>query len=887
MTSTAPRTPSLLLLALSLLLPTTARAQLYRDASAPVEERVADLLARMTLEEKFWQLYMSPGSLDDPDDRYPAGAFGLQIEVAEGEGVEEVGAAEAARLHAERINAIQRYFVEETRLGIPMIAFDEALHGLTRDGATAFPQALGLAATFDTALVGGVARAIAAETRSRGVRQALSPVVNLADDARWGRVEETYGEDPYLSAEMGVAFMRAFETAGVITTPKHFVANVGEGGRDSNAIERSERRLRERDFPPFRAAFERGRARSLMTAYNSVDGVPATQNAWLLTEIVREEWGFEGFVISDAAATGGATVLHRTEPNTPTAAAHAWRSGLDVVFQSTRAQHRPYLAAVTDGLVSEAVLDRAVGRVLRAKFELGLFEEPYADPNEAARLNASPEHRALARRAAAASAVLLTNPEGTLPLRSGIERLAVIGVDAAEVRLGGYSGPGNDPVSIVDGLRAALPAAALTYRPGPGREVTEHVVVPADALSRGGEPGLRGEYFDAIDLSGAPLVERTDASIDFRWTFNRPAPGLRTDWYSVRWTGTLTAPEGGVRRLGVEGNDGYRLWVDDALVLDRWEETSYDTRLAPVDLAPGSRHSIRLEYRETNGGARVRLVWDAGVERDRELRRTRIAEAVRAAEEAEVAVVVAGIEEGEFQDRASLALPGLQEELIRAVAGTGTPTVVVLVAGSPVTMPWLDEVDAVLLAGYGGDEAGHGVADVLTGRVSPAGRLPLTFPIAEGQLPLRYNPKPSGRADYYRDLTGLPLFPFGHGLTYTRFEYSGLEISPETIGAEGAATVSLTVRNVGPRASDEVVQLYLSDEVASVARPTSELRGFRRIHLAPGASTRVTFTLDRSDLVLLDEELREVVEPGRFRVAVGASSRDLRLRGTLVVAPPR
>jgi beta-glucosidase len=854
----------------------------YRDPNLPVDARVKDLLARMTLEEKFWQLYMSPGSLDDAAHDYSKGSFGLQISVAR-EPSQEAGssdpagrAAAVARAHAERINAIQRYFVEKTRLGIPIIPFEEALHGLAREGATMFPQAIALAATFDTALMGRVSAAIAVETRARGIRQVLSPVVNVADDVRWGRVEETYGEDPYLSAEMGRAFVEAFEKAGIIATPKHFVANVGEGGRDSYPVEHSERRLQERYFPPFEVTVREGRARSVMTAYNSVDGQPATQNRRLLSEILKGDWGFRGFVISDAAATGGATVLHMTEPNTPTAAAHAWNSGLDVVFQSTYPQHRPYLDAVQKGLVSEAVIDAAVTRVLRAKFVLGLFEQPYVDATAAVGPAGRTDPRALALEASRASMVLLRNEGHTLPLDSDVKSVAVIGPDAVEARLGGYSGPGVAPVSILDGLRQRL-GGGVTVRhvAGPGRELREYVVVPAGALK------VSGEYFDNNRLEGAPRLTRADSRIDFRWTLNSPGRGIPFDWYSVRWTGTLTAPAGGVAKLGVEGNDGYRLWVDDTLVLDNWRKQSYGAKLTNVGLKPGP-HAIKLEFFESTGIARVKLIWDAGVSGDDASKR--IQEAVDLARASQVAVVVAGVQEGEFQDRAFLKLPGRQEELIQAVAAAGKPVVVVLIGGSAITMsPWLDRVSAVVDAWYPGEQGGLAVADVLTGRHNPAGRLPVTFPITEGQLPLSYNHKPTGRGDDYVDLTGMALFPFGFGLSYTTFEYSGLRIEPASIGPTGRATIRCRVKNTGTRAGHEVVQLYLRDILGSVARPVMELKGMKRIHLEPGAEAEVSFQIGPEHLRFLDEHMKWIVEPGVTRVMVGASSEDIRLRGELVV----
>src|SRR5688572_24671984 len=592
----------------------------YKVASLPVAERVRDLLGRMTLEEKFWQLFMIPGDLDDPAHDYSKGIFGLQIR-----------SSGTARAHAVRINAIQRFFVEKTRLGIPIIPFEEAVHGLAQPGATMFPQAIGLAATWDASAMSRVADAIARETRSRGIRQVLSPVVNIADDVRWGRVEETYGEDPYLSSVMGEAFIQAFEKAGIVATPKHFVANVGEGGRDSYPIDHSERLLTERFLPPFDAAIRRAGARSIMTAYNSVDGSPATQNHRLLNGILKGTWGFTGFVISDASATGGATVLHMTERNTPTAAKHAFEAGLDVVFQSSYPQYRPYWDAVSRGLVPVAVVDAAVSRVLRAKFELGLFEQPYVASDDAEEWNGHPTHRLLARESARASIVLLKNDRRTLPLdTTRYAALAVIGADAAEARLGGYSGPGIAKMPILDGIREKAGSnAVVRYAPGPGRTTREFVVIPPDALSStlngATVPGLSAEYFDNNRLEGQPRIVRTDSRMDFRWTLNSPGRGIPFDWYSVRWTGSLTAPPSGVKRIAIEGNDGFRLYLDGRLLIDNWKKQSYGTRIEALDLKPGSSVGIRLEYFESTGNARLKLMWDAGVVDDSQ---ERIAEAV-------------------------------------------------------------------------------------------------------------------------------------------------------------------------------------------------------------------------------------------------------------------
>jgi beta-glucosidase len=853
----------------------------YRDARLPVADRVRNLLGRMTLEEKFWQLYMTPGDLSDSTHDYSHGAFGLQIPVVTLRGVP----ADIARADAQHIDSIQRFFVERTRLGIPIVPFDEAVHGLVRRGATVFPQAIGLAATWDSGLVSHVAATIASETATRGIHQVLSPVLNLARDVRWGRVEETYGEDPLLAATMGRAFIAPFEARGVAATPKHFVANVGEGGRDSYPIEWDERELEETYFPPFAAAIADAHAHSIMTAYNSVNGSPATQNRWLLTEVLKRRWGFPGFVISDAAATGGATVLHMTEPDTPTAARDAYDAGLDVVFQSAYEQYRPYWDAVRRGLVPDSVIDRAVARVLRAKFELGLFEHPYADPDSAASSAADATHLALALDAARESIVLLKNAGPVLPIRPG-STIAVIGPDAVEARLGGYSAPGERRISILDGLRAAMAGRGrVRYAAGPGRSTIEYLPVPAGALAHDSagvrRPGLRADYHDNITLAAPAQLVRVDPRIDFAWTLDGPAPGIARDWYSVRWTGRLAVPAEGVQHVGVVGNDGFRLYLDGRLVLDDWEKRSAGVRLAAVTLEPGKSYELRLEYFETTGNGRVRLVWDAGVSDDW---RGAIGRATRLARASDVAVIVTGIEEGEFRDRASLRLPGHQDELIRDVAATGTPCVVVLVGGSAVTMSsWLDRVGAVLDVWYPGEAGGRAVAEVLLGVSNPGGRLPITFPVSEGQLPLVYDHKPTGRGDDYVDLTGLALFPFGYGLSYTSFTYSDLTIAPTEIPPAGRATVRCRVKNVGSRAGDEVVQLYVKDELASVTRPVLQLAGFQRIRLAPGEEREVSFVLGSETLRMLDRDLKWVVEPGAFRVLVGASSRDLRLRGSLTV----
>ncbi|MBK7260209.1 MAG: glycoside hydrolase family 3 C-terminal domain-containing protein [Ignavibacteriae bacterium] len=859
----------------------------YKDPARSVEERVNDLLGRMTIEEKFWQLFMIPGDLSDGKQRYKNGIFGLNIrdqqrKVADTEQMLEYHDSGVAANTAAKINEIQKFFLEETRLGIPIIAFDEALHGLVRNDATAFPQAIGLAATWDTTLVGKIGAAIAREARSRGIRDLLCPVINLARDARWGRVEETFGEDPFLMSEVTAAYVRNIEDLGVVVTPKHLIANVGDGGRDSYPIDFNERTLEEVYYPPFLAAVKRGRTTSFMTSYNSLDGLPCTANPALLKDKVKKEWGFDGFIISDASAVGGLLDLHHIVSTRQGSAKAAIEGGLDVIFQTAYEHHEPLLDAFKKGMVDTAAVNDAVRRVLRAKFRLGLFEHPYVETAGATFWSGHADHRSLALQSARESIVLLKNAGALLPLNGRYRSIAVIGSDAVEARLGGYSGAGIGVVSILDGIRKrAAGAANVLYAPGCGRLDTTYVTVPSTALTTpDGKPGLKAEYFNSIDLSGAPVLTRVDREVDFGWTLFSADPKVNFDWFSVRWTGTLTSPLSGAVRFGFEGDDGYRLYMNDSLVIDRWQKRGFATTTVPVHMTKGQKYRLRLEFHEGVGNVRVRMVWDAGVASKEQA----IKDAIDAAGASDIAIVVAGVEEGEFRDRSSLALPGRQEELIRRIAATGKPVVVVIVGGSAVTMEhWLDRVGAVVDVWYPGEKGGTAVAEVLFGDYNPAGRLPITFPDVVGQAPLYYNHKPTGRGDDYMDHTGKPLFPFGYGLSYTNFSYSGLRITPEVMKADKRVVVNCTVKNTGSVTGDEVVQLYIRDVEASVARPVMELRGFRRITLKPGEWKDVRFELGFDELSMLDAHMKRIVEPGDIKIMIGASSADIRLRGFVKV----
>ncbi len=870
----------------------TVRAQtspLYKNKNLPVDMRVKDLLQQMTPEEKFWQLFMIPGDLDNADTtQYKNGLFGFQVSAGNrgdaGGQMLQYNTSEPAAALAKKINAIQRYFVEKTRLGIPIIPFDEALHGVVREGGAAFPQSIALAATWDTALMARVAGAIAKETQQRGIRQILSPVVNIASDVRWGRTEETYGEDPLLASAMGVSFVKAFESRGIITTPKHFVANVGDGGRDSYPIHSNERLLEEVYFPPFKACIDQGGSRSVMTAYNSVDGVAASSNHWLLTEKLKKQWGFSGFVISDANAVGGALVLHNTAKDYAESGVQAINGGLDVIFQTDYQHHALFIQPFLDGSIDSNRINDAVARVLKAKFELGLFENPYISET----IQTDPSHKQIARQAALESFVLLKNTRlpgqenSTLPFPSTIRRIAVIGPDAEEARLGGYSGPGNAKVSILEGLKQrAGKNIQVLYAPGCGRSSEDVAVIPPAQLRTNGSEGLQAAYFNNLTLTGEPFLKRIDKHIDFRWTLYGPAAGMDPGFYAVRWTGKLIAPVTGNHKIGLEGNDGFRLYIDNKLVVDNWGKQSYRRVMIDFALEKGRQYDLRVEFYEPRGNATIKLLWDVGAGNSWQ---EKINDAVAAAKQADIAVIAAGIIEGEFQDRALLSLPGHQEELINAVAATGKPVVVLLVGGSAITMEnWKDKVHAIGAVWYPGEEGGHAIAAILFGDYNPAGRLPITFPLHEGQLPLVYNHKPTGRGDDYNNLSGLPLFPFGFGLSYTQFEYGNLKLAKNRIGIADSTTVSFTIKNTGARDGDEVVQLYIQDILASVVRPVIELKGFQRVYLKAGETKTVSFFLTPEMLSMLDVHLNQVVEPGDFKVMVGGSSTDIRLKEVLTV----
>jgi len=844
----------------------------YKDAALPVGERVRDLLSRMTLEEKVrqmdqyrgWQL-VDKVHPDKPNAATPDAKI-LWDRVREVIGTAGIGCIHDLYATADINNRLQRYAVEETRLGIPILFASEALHGFSQPGCTIFPQAIALAGTWDPALVERVAHAVAAEARSNGVHEAFAPVLDLARDPRWGRVEETYGEDPCLAGRMAVAYVRGFQGDDVsapdriVAEPKHFAGHgQPSGGLNCAPAAFGPRELHMYHLPVFRAAFVEAGAVNAMCSYNSIDGVPCAQNQRLLTGLLRDEWHMPGFVRADLGAVARLHERHHTAAT-------------------------PEEALRRDGRMSEETLDRAVGRILRVKFLLGLFDHPYVEPERRGRVVRCEEHQRVALQAAREAVCLLKNDRGLLPLAKDIASIAVIGPGAATARLGDYCAPphGFEPVTLLDGIeRIVSPQTRVEYALGTGILPQEHEVVPQRWLRDGeGCPGLRGEYFDNPALEGDPVLVRTDPKINFNWIETRPTDRARGAAFSVRWTGTLVPGDSFEGRIGTVCSDSMRVWVDDELLLDGWGPDTSGTQSVPFVFEAGREHRLRIEYRYEESGARVRFVL---VRRygDEDIRR-----AVEAAAAAEVAVVALGDSTdtcGEGADRACLDLPGRQGDLLRAVHATGTPVVLVLQNGRPLTLAWeAEHIPAIVEAWYVGEKGGRAIAEVLFGEVNPAGRLPVSFPKSTGQLPIYYNRCPGGSRNYV-DSDSEPLFPFGCGLSYTTFAYEGLRIRPQRIGPDGEVEVSFDVANTGTRAGDEVVQLYVRDRYSSVVRPRKELKRFRRLSLDPGRRETVVFRLGPQDLKLLNEDFEWVVEPGVFDIMIGPNSAETKLAGEVEV----
>ncbi|QUL53208.1 glycoside hydrolase family 3 C-terminal domain-containing protein [Paenibacillus tritici] len=752
---------------------------LYKDSAKPVKERTEHLLGLMTPEEKVgqlvqlfgWQTYdHTEGTIELTEDfkrQIREGGIGalygtLRADPWTGVTLES---GLGARAGAEAVNTIQRYVLEHSRLGIPMLIGEECSHGHMAIGATVFPVPLLIGSTWNVDLYREMSRAVALETRAQGGAVTYSPVLDVVRDPRWGRTEECFGEDPYLIGEFAVASVEGLQgdrldsASSVGATLKHFVAyGSSEGGRNAGPAHIGKRELLEVDMYPFRKAVEAG-AVSIMPAYNEIDGVPCTTNQELLEDILRGEWGFKGMVITDCGAIDMLASGHDTADGGEDAAVQALTAGIDMEMSGV--MFGGYLLeALRSGRLDEQLVDQAAARVLELKFRLGLFEQPFADPDRAEQVIGSPEHAELARSVAAEGIVLLKN-NGILPLSKDKGTVAVIGpnADIGYNQLGDYTSPQpRDRVAtVLTGIRAKLAAEPERVRYAPGCRIK-------DSSTEGFELALQAAAeADTIVLAlgGSSARDFGEGSIDLR-------------------TGASKVTENG---------------------------------LSDMDC-------------------------------------------------------------GEGIDRMSLHLSGVQLELLKELKTLGKPVVVVYINGRPIAEPWIDEqADAILEAWYPGQEGGHAIADILFGDVNPSGRLTLSLPADVGQLPVYYLGKRS-RGARYLERDSQPLYPFGFGLSYTEFSYSGLKVEPAEIQADGTAEVTVEVENTGTRSGAEVVQLYISDRVSKVTRPAKELKGFRKIVLEPGEKQTVTFKLSAEHLSYIGQDYKPVVEPGIFRIGVGRNVTD-------------
>jgi beta-glucosidase len=788
------------------------------------------------------------------------------------------------------------------RLDIPEYEWwNEGLHGVARAGyATVFPQAIGLAATWDIDLMHQVADVISTEARAKHHEflrhnqharyQGLtywSPNINIFRDPRWGRGQETYGEDPYLTSRLGVAFVKGMQGNDphylkVAATPKHYAVHSGpEPERHASDAKVDERDLRETYLPAFRATVMEAQAASVMCAYNRTNTEPCCANDRLMMDILRKEWGFNGYVVSDCGAISDIWKGHKFAKSEAAASAMAVKVGTDLACGR---EYASLIQAVKDGLISEAEIDVSLKRLMTARFRLGMFDPPEMVPY--ARIpfseNDSPAHRALSRKAAQESIVLLKNENNTLPLKKDVKTIAVIGpnADAPEVLVGNYSGRPSKSVTPLAGIRNAVsPNTKVLYAVGSTLSGEAVIPVPASFLTlrgKGTPTGFRGEYFSNQELQGEPADVRTDQQINFDWGRYKPAPHVGENNFSVRWTGKLTPAESGTYRLGVTADDGARLYLDGQLLIDAWKSNPTKTVTKEVNLEAGRDYDVRMEYYQYNREAIAKLVWSYPHFAERQ-----IEEAVSAAKQADVAIVVLGISaalEGEEMtvstegfrggDRTDISLPKGQEALLEAVNATGKPVVLVLLNGSALAVNWAnDKVPAIVEAWYPGEEGGAALADVLFGDYNPGGRLPVTFYRSVDQLPPFTDYNMQGRT--YRYFEGEPLFPFGFGLSYTKFNYDNLKLSASKLKAGNELTITADVQNVGNRAGDEVVQLYVSDVAASVPVPIRSLAGTRRVFLKPGEKRHVSFTLSPTQMSLIDDNGKRVIEPGEFRISIG------------------
>ena len=857
----------------------------YQNPALSVKERVDDLLARMTDEEKVAQLDMIRG-VELAEVTHPAHFCSVDpasdynwAHVDETIGQRGMGFVHDVYSDARVLNLLQKYFVEKTRLGIPCIFTGEALHGISYPGASSFPMPIALGATFDPDVVHRVGHAIGKETRTLGITEILAPNLDLAREPRWGRVEETFGEDTYLSSQMAYAIITGEQNHGdikshdaIVCEPKHYVGHgVPEGGTNCSPLHAGVREVETYYLPVFEAGIQKAGAYCAMAAYHNIDGEAVVASDHYLRTVLKERFGMRGYVRADFGSVARLHNTHHMTAGDKDSIATAVNAGLDVqgFDYPNEVWQRNLLENIADGTISHEVIDEAVARVLRVKFELGLFEHPYVPEGREGEILRCEAHKAVSLEAARKAITLLQNKNGILPLKKDA-KVALLGPSSGVGRLGSYSSVpwGYRVPSVAD----ALSEAGVNFTQCAGCSITDQDL---EAIPVSWYPdGVQMEYYSEKQFGGVKVGENVMRQINFTWVLAKPHRDLPFNNYSVRMTARicpdtqeLFGADAFDGKLIFTGNHSARVWIDGELIIDGCRPGERQP-MATVHFAHGVSYEVVVELPDIGPNYNLTMSLDN--------RSDSMEEAIAIAKESDVAVIVCGddkVTSGEGMDRNDLRLYGRQQELIRRVAETGTPIVLVLENGKPVDLSAEVKLcDGILECWFVGEHGATAIAEVLCGDRAPAGRLPITFPKNVGSLPCYYNRLPGG-SEHYLEGSRAPLFPFGHGLSYTSFAYGEPRI--EQTGRYDF-TLSVEVTNTGSMDADEVVQLYVRDVVSTIVTPDRTLAAFRRVHIPAGQTVTVTLPLTFDSFKLLNKRMEWVVEPGDFDLLLGASSTDIR-----------
>lgn len=850
--------------------------------------RIEVLLNRMTLEEKVCQMDMIRGvqlatkphpahfcAIDEDSDFYwdqvdrRIGSRGIGF-IHDVYGIPKV------------LNRLQHYLVEKTRMGIPAIFTGEALHGLSYPGAMSFPMPICLGAYFDPAIAKEVGEAIAAESRALGIHEILAPNLDVARDPRWGRMEETFGEDTFLAREMGRAIIRGEQgdslnnDFSVAAEPKHYLAyGFPESGLNCAPARAGEREILSEYLPVFQAGVQEAGAYNAMAAYHSIDGTPLICSYHYLTEVLKGQLALKGYIRSDFGAINRLRIAHHLTDNDLDSIALSVNAGLDVqgFDYPNDIWQNGLIKLIRDGRIPIERIDDAVRRVLLVKFELGLFDHPYTDEKRYTRVVRCDKHRDICLRAAREGMTLLKN-DGVLPIGKDVKTIALIGPSGNRQRLGSYASvPYNYHVSTVyEELKKALPNVDIRQEDGCGISERDFEAIPADWL----RPGVEMSYFADNDFTKAPVGSSIATEVNFNWGLAKPHPALPFTGYGVRMSGTITPTRTFHGILALPCQDSVRLFVDGALLIESWGEKKQHLPHADFHFITGRTYAFTLEYRCDVNGRNAVLSYCAHTEDSME-------QAVMLAENADLTILMCGddtMTSGEGMDRRELTLYGLQRQLAARVGALGKPTVLVLTVGKAVDLSReAATMNAILLPWFGGEKGAQAIAEALTGAINPSGRLPISFPSGVGSLPCYYSRLPGGH-DEYLEGKSAPMFPFGHGLSYTAFALSALSAS---VVGERQAVVCFTIANTGSRPGIAVPQLYVNDCVSSVVVPDKRLCAFERVPLTPGEKREVSFRLHENAFRLMNERREWAVEPGEFMLYLGFSSQDIRLRASVIL----